>query len=42
MNSTEKSKLLQHLNYHIKDISKGFNYFLEKWEKLDKEDVNVF
>ena len=39
MNSTEKSKLLQHLIYHIKDISKGFNYFLEKWEKLDKEDV---
>jgi len=39
MNSTEKSKLVQHLIYHIKDISKGFDYFLEKWKQLEKEDI---
>jgi len=39
MNSTEKSKLVQNLVYHIKDISKGFNYFLEKWKQLEKEDI---
>jgi hypothetical protein len=39
MDSKEKSELVQHLIYHIKDTTKGFDYFLEKWEKLDKEDI---
>ena len=39
MNSEEKSKFVQHLIYHIKDTSKGFNYFIEKWMNLDKEEI---
>jgi len=39
MNSEEKSKFVQHIIYHIKDTSKGFDYFIEKWKELDKEDI---
>jgi hypothetical protein len=39
MNSEEKSKLVQHIIYHVKDTSKGFEYFLEKWGELDNEDI---
>lgn len=41
MNSQEKSNFINHLRFHIKDSTKGFKYFLEKWEKLDQIDATL-
>lgn len=40
MNSEEKSNLINHLRFHIKNNNEGYEYFLKKWEQLDEEDAN--
>jgi hypothetical protein len=40
MNSIEKANFINHLRFNIKDSSKGFKYFLEKWGELKEEDAD--
>ncbi len=38
MDSTEKANFINNLRFHIKNSNKGFEYFLEKWNELSKEN----
>lgn len=40
MDSERKSDFIGHLRYNIKDTSKGYKYFLDKWSELNEEDAD--